>query len=98
MVFCQKRTGRLRLIFFFSSRRRHTRCSRDWSSDVCSSDLRVRWTEAESGFLPDQDQGYLLVNVQLPDSASVQRTLAVMDRVERIALGDDTGKDRKSVV
>src|SRR2546422_1131755 len=27
--------------FFFSSRRRHTRCSRDWSSDVCSSDLIV---------------------------------------------------------
>src|SRR5687768_1321064 len=25
--------------FFFSSRRRHTRCSHDWSSDVCSSDL-----------------------------------------------------------
>src|SRR5690554_6991762 len=33
-------------IFFFSSRRRHTRCGRDWSSDVCSSDLAVgvyRW-------------------------------------------------------
>src|SRR5256884_9050802 len=27
--------------FFFSSRRRHTRCSRDWSSDVCSSDLNA---------------------------------------------------------
>src|SRR2546422_5772131 len=27
------------MVFFFSSRRRHTRCSRDWSSDVCSSDL-----------------------------------------------------------
>src|SRR5687768_1318721 len=27
------------MYFFFSSRRRHTRCSRDWSSDVCSSDL-----------------------------------------------------------
>src|SRR2546429_7102859 len=27
--------------FVFSSRRRHTRCSRDWSSDVCSSDLLV---------------------------------------------------------
>src|SRR5690606_40004711 len=27
-------------LFFFSSRRRHTRFSRDWSSDVCSSDLR----------------------------------------------------------
>src|SRR5712675_3360534 len=36
--------------FFFSSRRRHTRCSRDWSSDVCSSDLASgparRWTSA----------------------------------------------------
>ena len=30
--------------FFFSSRRRHTRFSRDWSSDVCSSDLGV-WIE-----------------------------------------------------
>src|SRR2546429_6471121 len=29
--------------FFFSSRRRHTRCSRDWSSDVCSSDLTRRY-------------------------------------------------------
>src|SRR5690606_40792209 len=28
-------------VFFFSSRRRHTRFSRDWSSDVCSSDLLV---------------------------------------------------------
>src|SRR2546429_10020302 len=28
--------------FFFSSRRRHTRCSRDWSSDVCSSDLSTK--------------------------------------------------------
>src|SRR5690606_39655661 len=27
--------------FFFSSRRRHTRFSRDWSSDVCSSDLTL---------------------------------------------------------
>src|SRR5437868_12549321 len=27
------------LVFFFSSRRRHTRSKRDWSSDVCSSDL-----------------------------------------------------------
>src|SRR2546422_329500 len=34
--------------FFFSSRRRHTRCSRDWSSDVCSSDL----DEARRELLP----------------------------------------------
>src|SRR5258705_10073632 len=31
-----------KLIFFFSSRRRHTRCLSDWSSDVCSSDLEPR--------------------------------------------------------
>src|SRR5207247_6954251 len=29
------------LYFFFSSRRRHTRSTRDWSSDVCSSDLAI---------------------------------------------------------
>src|SRR2546422_1082065 len=33
---------------FFSRRRRHTRCSRDWSSDVCSSDLK---REAEGVFV-----------------------------------------------
>src|SRR5699024_12144260 len=32
--------------FFFSSRRRHTRSKRDWSSDVCSSDL---WPTTHSG-------------------------------------------------
>src|SRR5690606_39851353 len=35
--------------FFFSSRRRHTRFSRDWSSDVCSSDL---WGQAIAGLVP----------------------------------------------
>src|SRR5256886_17153236 len=32
----------MRPLFFFSSRRRHTRFDCDWSSDVCSSDLRRR--------------------------------------------------------
>src|SRR3982075_1559305 len=36
--------------FFFSSRRRHTRCASDWSSDVCSSDLRFR--PVENFFMP----------------------------------------------
>src|SRR5690554_6959096 len=31
--------NRFSLLFFFSSRSRHTSCGRDWSSDVCSSDL-----------------------------------------------------------
>src|SRR5204862_3859122 len=34
-------------IFFFSSRRRHTRSLRDWSSDVCSSDLPSHTTQAQ---------------------------------------------------
>jgi multidrug efflux pump len=46
---------------------------------------------APKGFLPDQDQGYLLINVQLPDAASVQRTSEVMKKIERIVLGDETG-------
>src|SRR5690606_41131322 len=37
--------------FFFSSRRRHTRFSRDWSSDVCSSDLLLH---AKLVFRPDE--------------------------------------------
>ena len=37
------------------------------------------------GFIPQQDQGYLLVNCQLPDSASLQRTSEVMGRVAQIA-------------
>src|SRR2546421_3409435 len=38
VLFILWRTGKT-LLFFFSSRRRHTRSDRDWSSDVCSSDL-----------------------------------------------------------
>jgi len=39
-----------------------------------------------SGFLPMQDKGYLVTNIQLPDSASLERTLEVTDAVEKIAL------------
>jgi hydrophobe/amphiphile efflux-1 (HAE1) family protein len=44
-----------------------------------------QFTRAPTGFVPDQDKGYLLVNVQLPDSASVQRTKEVMDQIEQLA-------------
>src|SRR5258705_6744959 len=37
------------MFFFFSSRRRHTRCLSDWSSDVCSSDLRVVAQHRDAG-------------------------------------------------
>src|SRR5690606_40333935 len=36
------------VFFFFSSRRRHTRFSRDWSSDVCSSDLTCPMVSAHN--------------------------------------------------
>src|SRR5436305_6779874 len=36
---CVYMIPRAKVYFFFSSRRRHTICGRDWSSDVCSSDL-----------------------------------------------------------
>src|SRR5256885_8830716 len=38
--------GRFLSVFFFSSRRRHTRLQGDWSSDVCSSDLQRSMTAA----------------------------------------------------
>lgn len=49
-----------------------------------------------TGFIPTQDQGYLLANVQLPESASVQRTRELMDKIERVVLySDNQGKVRR---
>ena len=44
------------------------------------------FTRVPGGFIPSQDKGYLLVNIQLPDSASLERTIAVTAAVEKIAL------------
>ena len=41
--------------------------------------------ETPKGFIPTQDMGYLLANVQLSDSVSIERTKEVMDRCEQIA-------------
>src|SRR5262245_65214029 len=52
------RSSRLRValrVFFFSSRRRHTRCLSDWSSDVCSSDLGKPLADAFASGLPRMD-------------------------------------------
>jgi hydrophobe/amphiphile efflux-1 (HAE1) family protein len=45
----------------------------------------LQFTTAPTGFIPQQDKGYLLLNVQLPDSASVLRTQKLMDRIEKVA-------------
>src|SRR5256884_2025532 len=54
------------IVFFFSSRRRHTRCSRDWSSDVCSSDLleATRPREQPLAQLRDPRQQVVLHDVE----------------------------------
>src|SRR5690606_35575036 len=55
------------ILFFFSSRRRHTRFSRDWSSDVCSSDLahdsdaNRKFAEAMKAQAPDALLNYASV-------------------------------------
>ena len=43
------------------------------------------FNKAPTGFIPQQDQGWLLVNVQLPDSASVERTLGIIEKIDKIA-------------
>ncbi|MFO0807357.1 MAG: multidrug efflux RND transporter permease subunit [Gemmataceae bacterium] len=45
---------------------------------------------APSGFIPQQDKGYLLVNLQLPDSSSSERTRDAMRRIETIASRDSS--------
>src|SRR3712207_6912195 len=45
------------VFFFFSSRRRHTRYWRDWSSDVCSSDLMVNRQAEQVLGVDDRDVG-----------------------------------------
>ena len=54
----------------------------------------VSMNKAPKGFIPLQDQGYLLVNVQLPDSSSVQRTLEIMQKVRDIALPQEKDGQR----
>src|SRR5438128_6570415 len=60
------------IIFFFSSRRRHTRCYRDWSSDVCSSDLVDLWQlkakalEAAAESSPSKENSRAQVEMLLP--------------------------------
>src|SRR5690606_41092610 len=80
-------------VFFFSSRRRHTRFSRDWSSDVCSSDLddyrTVVLVEAAS-------RGGVPGTVSLVEPDAARAGLAVDPRVPRpfdpAALARDNGK------
>src|SRR5204862_3113690 len=77
-------------IFFFSSRRRHTRSLRDWSSDVCSSDLRRgrsgwRWRDGADTPLGEEREHY---RVTIVPTGAAARTLAVDAPVARVTAAE----------
>src|SRR3712207_2868263 len=73
------------LIFFFSSRRRHTRYWRDWSSDVCSSDLHV--ADLSAGWPTDlPEAGAFGVLLSYPGAGG-----AVRDHRGLVAVGHEAG-------
>jgi multidrug efflux pump len=53
-----------------------------------------QFVNAPTGFIPQQDKGYLILNVQLPDAASVDRTEKLMARIEKVILGDKNNPKR----
>src|SRR5258707_7959523 len=59
--------------FFFSSRRRHTRYWRDWSSDVCSSDL----PSAEAAMVNPSAEGFTIAASALGKTKMVLQVCAV---------------------
>src|SRR5699024_11367759 len=87
------------LFFFFSSRRRHTRSKRDWSSDVCSSDLNMvtkysidRWHQmvADFGFGAKTGIDLPLEHVGiLPDSSYFNEAFGKGKRSEERRVGKE---------
>src|SRR5205814_8006608 len=65
------------LCFFFSSRRRHTRCLSDWSSDVCSSDLRLAVVRVDERLVRPE------LNVQLDHAREVPERVHLHEREVR---------------
>src|SRR2546421_7712053 len=83
--------------FFFSSRRRHTRSDRDWSSDVCSSDLpESRVAQIEEACIADD---YIEADGEEDVNPGQHEHGAPVDRAgPKQAQAEERGPDRKSVV
>src|SRR5947209_15711656 len=85
--------------FFFSSRRRHTRYWRDWSSDVCSSDLEDGDELAAGLDEPAGREARLTEQRHAIAFADGERLAAHVERVAHLVRGEQRkGEDRKSVV
>src|SRR2546429_2427758 len=83
--------------FFFSSRRRHTRCSRDWSSDVCSSDLENEIEKLKQGDMLESSFGEFASE----SPALYETIIGERDRYMATRLREEHNpqqRDRKSVV
>src|SRR5256885_8411070 len=78
------------IIFFFSSRRRHTRLQGDWSSDVCSSDLERGLGGAPAGLCPQAGVGIALPILPGGERGEQDAGLVVVEG------GGAGGVDRKS--
>src|SRR3712207_8576989 len=78
------------LVFFFSSRRRHTRYWRDWSSDVCSSDLQA-CSFQESALLAHHRGQLLVAGIAQPPPAAPDDDgeLLLPDRSEERRVGKE---------
>src|SRR5207302_3534002 len=61
--------------FFFSSRRRHTRFSRDWSSDVCSSDLTLFTAPCVLGKTDLPGSGFLSMMTEITERKQTEQAL-----------------------
>src|SRR6266508_4347885 len=71
-----------RMVFFFSSRRRHTRWPRDWSSDVCSSDLET-WFDGRRNLPPERRSvGLLFQDYALFPHLTAERNVAFAGLVD----------------
>src|SRR5437899_7860987 len=83
------------IFFFFSSRRRHTRCLSDWSSDVCSSDLDAAMDAAvRAAARILEGLGAEIVSVRVPDPRPVVDVSNVIARAESAAVHARIARER----
>src|SRR5256885_4355114 len=92
-----KQSSHLFFLFFFSSRRRHTRLQGDWSSDVCSSDLDEPSVLATVpmwfGLLDEKNSSAMITQLADSDQQTDWGMRIISDRSLKFS-----GGDRKSVV